>query len=189
VRQHHHGRTIPASCGVLRGIVAQVDDEGAVDLQGRGRQSLEVVQGRVGGPEVVDRHVNAQPAQGDELGHVLLDVAHDGRLGQLELEPAPVEAGARSSASCDLRHHVALLELLGGEVERDHRRRSPRRSSCGPDGRPASSSRCPTAPISPASSATGMNAPGGTQPRSGWGQRARASTEVMRPSVSDTRGW
>jgi hypothetical protein len=47
----------------------------------------------------------------------------------------------------------------------------------------------PIGPISPCSSARGMNAGGGSSPFTGWSQRTRASTRVMRPETSSTIGW
>ena len=47
----------------------------------------------------------------------------------------------------------------------------------------------PIAPISPASSAIGMNAIGGIGPRSGWSQRTSASAPTGRPVSSCTIGW
>jgi hypothetical protein len=34
-----------------------------------------------------------------------------------------------------------------------------------------------------------MKSNGGTKPRTGWFQRTRASTDVMRPLVASTSGW
>ena len=46
-----------------------------------------------------------------------------------------------------------------------------------------SSAQSPSASISPQSSPTGMNSPGGTQPQSAWRQRISASTPATRPLV------
>ena len=49
--------------------------------------------------------------------------------------------------------------------------------------------RSPMARIAPLSSATGMNSPGETSPRSGWFQRTSASTPMTAPPSSVTIGW
>ena len=51
------------------------------------------------------------------------------------------------------------------------------------------STQSPSAPISPESSATGMNSTGSSSPRSGCCQRASASTAATLPSASSTIGW
>ena len=52
-----------------------------------------------------------------------------------------------------------------------------------------SSTRSVTRRISPVRSARAMNRSGGTMPRSGWGQRSNASTEVIRPVRASSLGW
>ena len=47
----------------------------------------------------------------------------------------------------------------------------------------------PTSNISPLSSAVSMNSLGASSPRSGWGQRTRASNAWIVPSTSETTGW
>ena len=51
------------------------------------------------------------------------------------------------------------------------------------------STHSPIAPISPVSSAIGMNCAGATMPYSGWFQRSRASTPASRPVLAEIIGW
>ena len=53
----------------------------------------------------------------------------------------------------------------------------------------SSSTRAPNGMIIPLSSATGMNAEGGTGPRSACDQRSSASAPLIRPVVTSTIGW
>ena len=107
--------------GAVR-LTVETGHEHPVDLDRVERQVLEVRQGRVARPEVVeddpDAHV-AQAAQGPDPG---LGLIHHDAFGDLELEHRRLEPGLGQDR-LDLLDEVGLDELAGGDV---HRHQQPR---------------------------------------------------------------
>src|SRR4051794_5343685 len=60
--------------------------EGAVDLEGRDRQGAEIAEARVAGAEIVDGDAHAALAAERERVGRARGIAHQGALGDLELE-------------------------------------------------------------------------------------------------------
>ena len=75
--------------------VAEVLDEGLVELDAVVRQPRQVGERAVAGAEVVERDADAAVDQRVELADGLRVVAHQHGLGDLELEPPGREAGGR----------------------------------------------------------------------------------------------
>ena len=92
--------------GRIVGIMAQVLDERAVDLQRVDGEALQVRQARVAGAEVVDGQAHAHLVQLLERLHGLVGVVHQHALGQLELEQRRREAAVAQRL---LDHHDQLL--------------------------------------------------------------------------------
>jgi hypothetical protein len=86
----------------------------------------------------------------------------------------------RGDGGGDLFHEALLVKLHGGQVDRDRNG-----NACVlPDGRlPCCSIErpFPIGTISPRSSASGMNLPGGTSPTPGRSQRINASAPMISP--------
>ena len=82
------------------GFVGEAVDEAAVDLERVDRESLEVGERRVPGAEVVDGQVQAEAAQLAQRDSGGLDVAHQGRLGDLQ----PQRVGSEATLGQRLGH-------------------------------------------------------------------------------------
>src|SRR4051794_12452932 len=106
------------------GLVALVDGdrvhERLGDLDHVQRQRAQVAQRRVARAEVVERELDAQGAQRVQALDGALGVLHQQRLGDLEHEPARVDAGGGDRVADGLDEAV-VLELEGGQVDLDGR--------------------------------------------------------------------
>src|SRR5204862_302964 len=87
-----------------------VFDEAAVDLQLVDRKAAQVAHARVAGAEVVDRHQHAHAADGFQDADRLLRIAHDGALGELDLEKPRIQR-SRIERPPDLVDEVREPEL------------------------------------------------------------------------------
>src|ERR1051326_3740806 len=91
-------------------IRGDAGDEGAVDLHRVERESLQVVERRVAGTEVVNRDRNADLTKRAEHLDAQLRVLHRGALRDLELQDARIDARVGDRAADEVRELV-LLEL------------------------------------------------------------------------------
>ena len=105
----------------VRPVVGAVANERPIDLQRVQRVALHQVQARVAGPEVVDRHANAEPAESAQMPQHPLAVVHDAALGQLELQAFGVVAGVvRNSAQ--LAEQPRVVEMAPRQIDRQLQR-------------------------------------------------------------------
>ena len=167
--------------------------ERPVDLDRVERQVLEVRQRRVAGPEVVEHEADTQVAQAAKRPDARLGLVHQHALGDLELEGAGVEAGLREDRRRRPRQ-VGLGELARRQVDRHEQRRrvATARLAChaGAWRQAVSSTQRPIGTISPVSSASGMNASGGTRPRVGvLPAHERLEPDDRVRSARSTIGW
>ena len=102
---------------LVAGRAAEALDEGAVDLHDVDRQAGEVAERRVAGAEVVD---GEEHAEGPQLVQAVPDGlgVEEHRLGDLEHDPARVDAGAGEDAG-DRGDRGGIEQLPGGQVHAD----------------------------------------------------------------------
>ena len=105
-------------------VVLQLGDEGAVDLQRVDGEALEVSEGGVAGPEVIDRDPHAERLDLGEATDGVLDVAHQGGLGDLDRQRLRVQAAVGERA-LDVGDELVGVELAPGDVD-GHPDRVPR---------------------------------------------------------------
>src|SRR5262245_34212100 len=101
---------------VLR-IGRDVADERVVDLERVDRKALQVSEARVAGAEVVDGDLHARVLEPAQRARRALGIAHQKRLGELELDERRVDARAAEDVTHG-RLEVLLLELAGREIDR-----------------------------------------------------------------------
>ena len=125
-------------------------------------------------------------------GQDVLAVVHQDALGHLQDQrrraagrspPGPWPTSSTTSGDWSWRPDRLMLRVSGrsrGGLVRCHSAacRQASRSTQAPSGR-----------ISPLASARGMNSVGGTSPRTGWCQRARASAPTIWPEPRSKVGW
>ena len=90
--------------------------ERAVDLDGADRQLAQQRQGRVAGPEVVEREVNPQCTEAVELAGTGYLVVHRCALGQFQGQRTGREARRRQSVLYS-SNEIVVGELRGGDVD------------------------------------------------------------------------
>ena len=128
--------------------VPEILDEGLVELDAVVREPREVGERAVAGAEVVEGDADAAVDQRAKLGGGLGIVAHQHRLGDLELEPLRREAGL-GEGGVDLGEEGRLVELERRDVDRERRAGrgqadGARPARCAaPSGRAAGSARSP----------------------------------------------
>jgi hypothetical protein len=154
------------------------------------REAAQVAERRVAGAEVVDGQHHPEPLELPQPQAHRLDVADQDALGDLEGELARRQPRGLQRVD-HLGDQALLLELAAGQVDVDRQRRRVRELVLPAAGLEAGLEQhhSTIGPIRPCSSARGMNAGGGSRPLTGWSQRTRASTRVMRPDTSSTIGW
>lgn len=105
---------------LVQGVVDQVADELAVDLEEVHLQRLEVAEGRCPGAKVVQRHPHAQgPHLGDEFGGVG-QVGDGGGLGHLQAQ-AGAQCGAGTLQLADgPAVEGAVADALARQVDAQH---------------------------------------------------------------------
>src|SRR6185437_5443246 len=86
-------------------LALEIPDEGAVDLQLVDREAAQIVDARVAGAEVIDRHQHAHAAQLLEDRRRLLRIGHHRALGELDLEEPRLEPGALQGTA----HHLEQI--------------------------------------------------------------------------------
>ena len=175
------------------GDLVEPGHERAVDLDRVERQVLEVRERRVAGAEVVEDEAHAVIAELAEDPDPGLGLVHHDALGDLELEGAGLQAGLGQDRG-DVLDEVGRRELARGQVDRHER--AGRSGAAGRDRRQraawrqaVSRTQRPSGTISPVSSASGMNAIGGTRPRVGCCQRTSASNPTTASVSRSTIGW
>ena len=144
---------------------------------------------RVAGAEVVEREAHAERAAARAASRsspVPFSITR--ALGDLEHKPVrPARRAPRArratvatrSGCCELAHREVHAALHAGDAELDLPA-----ASCGT---PRAAPSCRSRRSGPVSSASGMNSPGETRPRSGCCQRTSASTPTIRRRRSDDR--
>ena len=167
--------------GRLAPVRLEALDERAVDLDRVERQVLEVRQGRVAGPEVVEDELDAELAQRPQRSRPGLRLVHQDALGDLELEQVGRQAGLgedrrrpASTRSGWVNWRADRLTLM---TSCDPGSVSSQARACR---QAVSSTQRPIGMIRPVSSASGMNDSGGTRPRVGCCQRTSASSPTIR---------
>ena len=116
-----------------------------------------------------------------------LDVGHDRALGDLEVDPARLDAGLAQDP-VDVLLEVGSTQLPLRDVDAD----GDQRVQDAPLGHlPAGvlEHTCPSGTTSPVSSASGMKESGAISPRCGCSHRTNASSPTRRPVSIDTIGW
>src|SRR5262245_13235553 len=108
---------------VLR-VGGDVAHERVVDLERVDREALEVGEARVPRAEVVDRDLHARVLEPAQRARRALGVAHEERLGELELHQPGVHARLAQRVPHD-RLEILLLELPRGQVDGDGLDRQP----------------------------------------------------------------
>ncbi len=173
----------------LRPLVAELADQGAVDLDRAQMQPVQVAEAGVAGAEIVQRDRDAEPAQLVELVVDARVVVEQHVLGELELEQRRRDVGRLRSGSAS---RLAMPPWRSCEGER----LTATRGGAMPPARqrpiwPSASARtqAPRGSISPVSSASGRKAAGRAVPRCGCCQRSSASRPVTVPSAAATLGW
>src|SRR5574341_1852808 len=116
--RHHRGRD-----GGIGGVGVDVAHEGLVDLQRVDGECLEIAERRVTGTEVVDGDPHPQSLELAQYLDGVLGVLHGQALGDLQLQKPRIELGFPEGL-VDVAHEVRILELPGGEVDRDRQRAS-----------------------------------------------------------------
>src|SRR6185437_7500186 len=87
------------------GLAAELAHERAIDLQLVDREAPQIVDARIAGAEVIDRHHHPHAAQLLENRRRLLRVGHHRALGELDLEIPRIESGVRERAF----HHIEQI--------------------------------------------------------------------------------
>ena len=111
----HDGRVVAA--------VGQGGDEGAVDFQRIDRESAQVDQRRIAGPEIIDRDAHPELAEPHENACDRLGIAHQARFGDLDFQPVGGEPRG-GKRRFEYFGEVRLLELHRRDVDRDAHRRA-----------------------------------------------------------------
>ncbi len=104
--------------------LVEAGDERAVDLEDVDRELAQVAQRRVAGAEVVDRQTDPEGLERPERRDGRLDVADEGRLGDLEREAGRVEPGRREDPR-DVADEIGVGDLSTGQVDADRQVRPP----------------------------------------------------------------
>src|SRR3546814_934197 len=100
------------------GIVGDVANERAVDLDLVDRKAGQVRKTRIAGAEVVDDDRDTEPAQGAQDFRTLFRALHQHALGDLQLHAVRRESGLVEYRVQKLRQRL-LLELAGRDVDRE----------------------------------------------------------------------
>src|SRR6266705_761295 len=108
---------------VLR-VGGDVANEGVVDLERVDRETLQVREARVARAEIVHRDLHARVFQSPQRARSALRIAHQQRLGELELDERRIDARFPQDVPHD-GLEILLLELARGEVHRHGQYREP----------------------------------------------------------------
>src|SRR6185436_19298825 len=106
-----HGDDGPCDRCVVA-VPRQVPNERAVDLEGVQGKALEVVQGRVARPEIVDREMYPECLELVEQHDRLFRILHHHAFGDLQLQERRVEAGLLEDPRY-VREQALMVELTG----------------------------------------------------------------------------
>ncbi len=104
--------------GGIAAIGGQVLDEGVVDLQTVHRQVLQVGQGGVTGPEIVDDDLYAETAQITDEDGGALRIFDEGAFGQFQAQQLRRKVQVEHQ-SVQRGEKVVLVELQGGHIDGD----------------------------------------------------------------------
>ena len=180
----------PHDRGVV-GALGEVLDEGAVELDHREREPLQVAERGEADTEVVEDQPHAEALEGAE-GPLHVDRcrraawsrsaparASRDRSRSRVIDPSMCES---SSGSASWRAERLTATPTGAESGWSCCQTAAWRQACSITQRPIGT-------IRRDSSATGMKASGPIRPRSGWFQRSSASIATIEPSRSLTTGW
>ena len=140
--------------GRLR-IAAEIDDEGAVDLDLVERERLQIAQRGIAAAEIVHRDAHAERLQPPQQRQAAVEILDQHALGDFELEPARREPGLEQ----DRMHEADQSPCMNCAGDR----LTAICSGFGHDAASRQASRRIHSPIStirPLSSASGMNSPG-----------------------------
>src|SRR5438552_4393497 len=113
---------------VLR-VGGDVANEGVVDLERVDRETLQVREARIARAEIVHRDLHARVLQAAQRARGPLGIAHQQRLGELELHERRIDARLAQ----DMPHdglEILLLELARREVHRHGQYREPASLPC-----------------------------------------------------------
>src|SRR5205809_3056712 len=108
---------------VLR-IGCDVANEGVVDLERVDRKTLQVREARIARAEIVHRDLHPRVLQPAQRARSALRIAHQQRLGELELDERRIDARFAQDVPYD-GLEILLLELARGEVHRHGQYREP----------------------------------------------------------------
>ena len=111
------------------GMLADIGDEAAVDLQFVDGEAFQIVQGRIAGAEIVDGNNHAHPPDMAQHFQGLFHVLHGDAFGDFQLKLGRRHSGLIQDGGNNL-DQPPLLELGGRQVDRDFQRRQ---SLAGPD--------------------------------------------------------
>ena len=100
------------------GSVGDPRHEGSVDLQHVDGELSQVGQRRVAGAEVVDGHAHPERLQQGQSADGVLDVVHQGGLGELQDAQSRIEA-AVGEGIAHIGDDLVPIELFGRDVDRD----------------------------------------------------------------------
>ena len=179
------------ACGdrPVLGVVRQILDEGAIDLDRVDRKLLHQRHRGIAGAEIVDGEAHAAAADDVEQFDRAADVVHHHAFGDLELQQLRRHA-ARGQRVVDVPQQILVRELPRREVDRHRQRRQP----LPPPGHvlragglqhPASDRNDQPGFLGERNELRRRQA----RPESGMVQRSSASTPVIWPVATSTFGW
>lgn len=99
------------------GVIADLADEGAVELEVVDREHVEVTQGRIAGAEIVDGDTDSHVVQQIENAHGFGRLLHRRRFGDLEHQVFGLQFEGLHDAA-DQHGQIAIAHLDGGNVDR-----------------------------------------------------------------------
>ncbi len=105
-------------------VAAEIDDEGAVDLDLVERECLEIAQRGVAAAEIIHGDADTERLQAAQQCEAAIEILDQHALGDFELEPARCKARLDQDRM-DEANHVTMHELRRRQIDRDLERLGP----------------------------------------------------------------